>query len=81
MVSKMSWVSKRKQFAVMFDVSSFSQGVYNDAIFYCCKRFKGLNKTFFQKNVFFSWLYCVVCEVEHLNRHIMGKEGICFASG
>lgn len=66
----------------MFDVNSFSQGVYIDAIFYCCKRFKGLNKTFFQKkNVFFSWPYCVVCEVEHLKRHILGKQGICFASG
>lgn len=51
----MSWMSKRKQFAVMFDVNSFSQGVYIDAIFYCCKRFKikHLNKTFFQKNRFF----------------------------
>lgn len=54
----MSWMSKRKQFAVMFDVNSFSQGVYIDAIFYCCKRFKikHLNKTFFQKIIFFSFL-------------------------
>lgn len=49
--SKMSWVSKRKQFAVMFDVNSFSQGVYIDTIFYCCKRFK--IKHFSKKILFF----------------------------
>lgn len=57
----MSWVSKRKQFAVMFDVNSFSQGVYIDAIFYCCKRFKGLNKTFFQKKMYSSPGLIVLC--------------------
>lgn len=68
--SKMSWVSKRKQFAVMFDVNSFSQGVYIDTIFYCCKRFK--IKHFSKKILFFFsfllFINCVVCEVKHLNR-------------
>lgn len=63
----MSRVSKRKQFAVMFDVNSFSRGVYIDAIFYCRKRFKikHLNKTFFQKKSllfsFFPPFFIVWC--------------------